>query len=157
MTDISKHITLDEATRSNYAILHNIPNVPGEKELQAMQHLAEVVFEPLREAIHAPIFLNSFYRAPLLNTLIGGASNSEHVLGQAMDIHADAPVTNKQLFDYIFANLPFNQLIWEFGTGSNPTWVHVSLSAGTNKHQVLQSINRNGKTIYIDITKTYKA
>ena len=33
--------------------------------------------------------------------------------------------TNAEVFYYIKDNLPFDQLIWEFGDEDNPSWVHV--------------------------------
>jgi hypothetical protein len=58
-------------------------------------------------------------------------------------------VTNKAVFDYIKGNLNFDQLIWEFGTDSNPDWVHVSYeSTGRQRKQVLKAVRVNGNTTY---------
>lgn len=58
-------------------------------------------------------------------------------------------VTNKQVFEYIKANLDFDQLIWEFGTKNNPDWVHVSYeSTGRQRKQVLRAVKVNGTTKY---------
>jgi hypothetical protein len=61
-------------------------------------------------------------------------------------------VTNKMVFDYIKDNLEFDQLIWEFGSDSNPDWVHVSYTNGKNRGQILKAIKSNGKTSYLNIT-----
>ena len=152
MIDISKHITMKEAIHSEYAEKHGINNEPIVRHIQAMQYLAQTVFEPLRAHFNVPIKVNSFYRCPALNKAIGGVDTSEHCLGQAMDISAIEGVANKELFDYINEHLPFNQLIWEFGDNDNPDWVHVSLTAGTNKYQVLRSKRtKDGKVIYTHI------
>ena len=149
MIDISKHITMKEATRSDYAASHGINNEPGVSIIANMQHVAQTVFEPLRFHFGIPIKINSFYRSPALNSAIGGAATSQHILGQAMDLDASGSVSNKQLFDHIRQNLPFDQLIWEAGNDLNPEWVHVSLSKGINRSQVLRSRrNSTGKMIY---------
>jgi hypothetical protein len=70
--------------------------------------------------------------------------------GEAMDLDADVygGVTNADIFHYIKDNLEFDQLIWEFGTDDEPSWVHVSLSKRNNRNQVLKAIKVNGKTKY---------
>ena len=59
-------------------------------------------------------------------------------------------ITNKMVFDYIKDNLNFDQLIWEFGTASNPDWVHVSYeSTGKQRKQILRAVKRGGATSYV--------
>jgi len=156
MIDISKHITMQEATHSAYAIAHAIKNEPGIDVIKNMQYVAQTVFEPLRWHFNIPIKINSFYRSPALNSAIGGASTSAHVRGNAMDIDSTGSITNKQLFDHIRVNLPYDQLIWEGGTDTEPAWVHVSLTTSKNRYQVLRARkNSVGKMMYEDITKTF--
>ena len=51
---------------------------------------------------------------------------------------------------YIKDNLEFDQLIWEFGDDTNPSWVHVSYKAnGKQRKQILKAIKKNGDTKYI--------
>jgi hypothetical protein len=58
-------------------------------------------------------------------------------------------VTNAQIFNYIKDNLEFDQLIWEFGTATNPNWVHVSYeSNGRQRKQILRAVKRGGRTVY---------
>ncbi len=155
MIDISQHITMSEATRSKEATAHGLRNIPGSKEIQAMQYVAQSVFEPLRAYFGQPIRINSFYRSTAVNSKIKGSSpTSKHIIGEAMDLDATGGVTNKQLFDHIRKNLPFDQLIWEFGDSLSPDWVHISLSRGKNRGQILRSKrNSLGKSMYEDITK----
>lgn len=151
MENISNHITFAEATKSQQAIRLGVENIPDAFELKAMKNLAEKVFEPLRLHVGKPIAITSFYRNKKVNKLIGGAVNSQHTTGEAMDIDADVfgGLTNKDIFDYIKSNLTFDQLIWEFGNENNPDWVHVSLSvSGNNRKQILVAKKINGKTVY---------
>ena len=54
----------------------------------------------LRDYIGKPIKINSGYRSPQHNAKIGGAKNSQHLTGKAVDIRVDG-MTPKQLFDII--------------------------------------------------------
>jgi hypothetical protein len=159
MNKISKHISYKEATRSATALRLGIDNIPGEYELQNMEMVAKKVFEPLREAINAPIKINSFYRCEELNKAIGGASKngkqtSQHCQGRAIDIDdVYGNVSNAYMYYYIKDNLDWDVLIWEFGTDHNPDWVHVSyVDEDFNRKRCLRAIRENGKTKYIDIT-----
>ena len=154
MNKISKHISYKEATRSATALRLGIENVPNEYELQNMEMVAKKVFEPLREAIDAPIKINSFYRCEELNKAIGGSTKSQHCQGRAIDIDdIYGHVSNAFMYYYIKDNLDFDQLIWEFGTDDSPDWVHVSyVDADSNRKRCLRAIRENGKTKYIDIT-----
>ena len=57
--------------------------------------------------------------------------------------------TNAEMFEYIRTNLNFDQIIWEFGTDTNPDWVHVSyVSEEQNRKRCLKASRENGKTVY---------
>ena len=154
MVNISKHISYKEATRSATALRLGIENTPNEYELQNMEIIAKKVFEPLREAVDAPIKINSFFRSEKLNKAIGGSGKSQHCQCRAIDIDdVYGSVSNAYMFYYIKDNLDFDQLIWEFGTDANPDWVHVSyVDEDSNRKRCLKAIRENGKTKYIDIT-----
>lgn len=146
-TNISEHITYTEATVSNKAKQLGISNTPNEKELRAMKLLAEKMFEPLRKWYGKSIQITSFFRSAKINKAIGGSTTSQHSFGQAIDI--DTVSDNKKLFDYIKDNLPFDQLIWEYGNDNAPDWVHVSYSEIHNRKQVLRATKSGGKTVYL--------
>jgi hypothetical protein len=156
MNRISKHITYKEATRSVTALRLGIENKPSEYELQNMELIAEKVFEPLREAVNGPIKINSFYRSEELNKSIGGSSRSQHCQGRAIDIDDFyGYVSNAYMYYYIKDNLDFDQLIWEFGTDTNPDWVHVSyVDSDSNRKRCLLAYKEDGKTKYKDISNS---
>jgi hypothetical protein len=63
-------------------------------------------------------------------------------------------ITNAQVFNYIKDNLNFDQMIWEFGTDTNPDWVHVSFASNrSQRKQILVAKKVNGKTTYIPYSK----
>lgn len=152
---ISKNITFAEATKSQSAIRLGINNEPNEEQIEAMKYVAENIFERVRSHFgNKPIAISSFFRNFATNKAVGGSQTSQHCKGEAMDIDADTfgGITNKEIFNYIKANLDFDQLIWEFGTNNNPDWVHVSLTKGLNKRQVLKAVkNEFGKVVYIRV------
>jgi hypothetical protein len=150
---LSEHLSLSEVTRSETAKRRGISNMPTEAHIANFELLAEKVFEPVRKHFGKPIFISSGYRSADLNKAIGGASSSQHCSGEAIDIDMDGrgnSVTNKMVFDYIKDNLEFDQLIWEFGTDSNPDWVHVSYeSTGKQRKQILRAVRKGGATSYV--------
>jgi hypothetical protein len=149
---ISNHLSLLEVSKSNTASRKGIDNTPHGEHLNNLISLAQNIFQPIRNHFGAPIFVSSGYRSEALNKAINGAKNSQHCKGQALDLDNDAVEypTNKQIFDYIKDNLNFDQLIWEFGTEENPSWVHVSYKDEVNNRgQVLKAVKQGGKTVYL--------
>ena len=147
---ISKNISYKEATYSNTAKRLGIDNTPNEEQLENMKHVAENIFQPVREHFNVPIYISSFFRNDALNQAVNGSINSTHKKGEAMDLDADVygKITNAEIFNYIKDNLEFDQLIWEFGDDKNPAWVHVSLSKRNNRNQILVAKKVDGKTVY---------
>jgi zinc D-Ala-D-Ala carboxypeptidase len=150
---LSKNLSLAEMIRSESAKRLGLTNIPTDQHLVSMKKLATNIFQPIREHFNVPIYLSSGYRSEELNKKTKGASKtSQHCKGEAMDIDMDGTaVSNAKIFHWIKDNLDFDQLIWEFGTDKNPSWVHVSYSAdGPQRKQVLKAIKKNGKTSYIN-------
>jgi len=145
---LSEHLDLSEVTRSDMAKRRGISNMPTPEHIENFKILAENIFEPIRKHFGVPIFVSSGYRSKALNTAIGGSLTSQHLLGQALDIDMDGTkngVTNKMVFDYIKANLNFDQLINEF----DYSWVHVSYNpSGKQRKQILNAVKVGGKTSY---------
>ncbi|MGX1196404.1 D-Ala-D-Ala carboxypeptidase family metallohydrolase [Parvibaculum sp. MBR-TMA-1.3b-4.2] len=135
---LSPHFTLAEAMRSQYAARHGIDNTPPDEVLPALRHVAAHVLEPVRAHYGIPFSPNSWYRCPLLNAGIGGATHSRHVLGEAVDIELPG-VSNFDLAHWCAANLDFDQVILECWDGYTPTsgWVHVGAKAEGNRHEIL--------------------
>ena len=131
---ISKHITYDEATKSQTAIRAGIKNTPNEQQLKNMKSVAIKCFEPLRVWYNKPLRVSSFFRCKELNSLIKGSKTSQHMEGKAIDINAGSKSENKKVFEWCKANLEFDQLIDEF----DYSWVHISFNSDKpNRNQVL--------------------
>lgn len=125
--------------------------MPTEAHILNLKLVAEKIFQPIREHFGKPIHVSSGYRSKALNDAIGGSLTSQHCSGEALDLDMDGTdITNAQVFNFIKDNLDFDQLIWEFGTDSNPNWVHVSYeSSGKQRKQILKAIKPGGKTSYV--------
>jgi zinc D-Ala-D-Ala carboxypeptidase len=149
---LSNHLTLQEATKSATAIRKGIYNLPVDEHLAALVNTANKIFEPIRNHFNVPIGVTSGYRSKALNNAISGSNKtSQHCKGEALDIDADiyGSITNKQIFDFIKDNLDFDQLIFEFGTESEPNWVHVSIKQfGEQRKQILRASRVRGKVYY---------
>jgi zinc D-Ala-D-Ala carboxypeptidase len=151
---ISEHLSLAEVTRSETAKRKGISNMPTEEHIQNFKLLAENVFEKIRAHFGCPIHISSGYRSKELNDAIGGSQTSQHSKGQAIDIDMDGSgdgVSNADIYNFIKDNIEFDQLIWEFGTDTNPDWVHVSYAQGKNRKQKLKAVKANGNTQYVAI------
>jgi hypothetical protein len=129
--------------------------MPTPEHIENFKKLALNIFQPIREHFGKPIIISSGYRSAELNKAIGGSLSSQHSSGEAIDIDMDGTdITNAQIFNYIKDNLNFDQMIWEFGTDTNPDWVHVSFSASkSQRKQMLVAKKVNGKTTYTPYVK----
>jgi hypothetical protein len=150
---LSENLSLSEVIRSESAKRKGVSNMPTEEHIANLKVLAEKVFQPIRENFRVPILISSGYRSKELNAAIGGSLTSQHCSGEAIDIDMDGTphgVTNADVFNFIKDKLEFSQLIWEFGSATNPDWVHVSYKVkGGNRKQVLKAVKSGGKTTYI--------
>ena len=149
--NLSKFITLKEATKSRTAIRLGIENLPNEDQLKAMKLVATKIFDPCREFIGAPLGANSFLRVIPLNRAVGSSDSSQHPRGEAVDIDCDVygNGTNKEVFDFIKDNLEFDQLIWEYGTEEEPAFVHCSFTDRyPNRKEILVAYVVNHRTKY---------
>lgn len=129
-----KYFTIGELCASSTADARGIKNTPMLQEAGNLKALADNVLDPVREWYGKPIYVNSGYRCPQLNRMVGGKPTSQHIKGEAADITAGSKEENRKLFAYIRANLTFDQLIDE----KNFSWVHVSFKRnGENRKQII--------------------
>ena len=97
---------------------------------ESVMALGEEVLDPAREKLGAPITVNSGFRCPLHNQMVGGVANSQHVRGEACDCRCD---DNRRLAKIIVELGKFDQLILY------PAFVHVSWKrGGGNRQEILR-------------------
>lgn len=130
-----KYFTMEELCDSVTAKKKGIANIPDDTQKANLEALVDAVLDPLREEYGKPIYVNSGFRSEALNEAIRGASNSQHLKGEAADLSTGTKSGNKVLFEFIQElKLPFDQFIDEAGFG----WIHVSHKrTGRNRKQVL--------------------
>ena len=159
---VSKNFTIEELTASTVAIRNGLSNKPPQKAVIAITTLAQKVLQPVRDQF-GPVRVNSCYRSPEVNKLVGGSSKSHHccaeddhenVTKSAADIEVfDTEVSNLELAIWIRDNLIFSSLILEFyreSKGPHSGWVHVSYDlTGNNENKVLTATrDDNGAVKY---------
>jgi hypothetical protein len=145
---LSKYFTKEEFEHSNTSVQRSILNVMDSGQTQKAIDLCENVLDKIREYTNKPLKLNCGYRSPLVNKAVGGAKSSQHILGEAADLH----IQDKETFDWIKANLEYDQLIKEQPLANGgQSWIHVSYRKGRNRKEVLKMEKKGGKSVYTRI------
>lgn len=137
---LTDNFTLEELIKSSTATKLNIDNNPTEEITSNLLELSTKILQPIRNVYGKPIVISSGYRCTKLNKAVGGVSTSQHVKGEAADIHTvyDTVQHNKELFKLIEkmvkdGKIIVGQLIDEY----NYNWIHVSLPNSKHKNQIL--------------------
>ena len=94
-------------------------NLPTPQVVFNLKYGCQYLLEPARREV-GPIIINSGFRNPRVNALVGGVNNSQHLLGQAADIRPKDPRQFQRLVDFLRANEYTDQLL----TGNG--WLHIS-------------------------------
>lgn len=124
---LSRHFMLSEFTRSATAIRHGIDNTPDADSVAALQDLCINVLEPLRRRFGV-IRITSGYRCLKLNQMVGGSRTSQHLFGEAADIHVGSLETARKYFYFIKDHLLFDQMLLEM-KGGKVYCLHVSYTS----------------------------
>ena len=119
---LSDHFTLREMIRTS---VRSIDNMPPTDVIYRLTQLCNWVLEPIRERFGA-LRVNSGYRCPTLNKLIGGAPDSAHLYGCAADIEPAQDVPLGVIMEWLaHGNITFDQAIEEHAASSD--WLHVGM------------------------------
>ena len=110
-----------------------------------MYALVENVLDPLRGNLAKPIIITSGYRNPEYNIKVGGAKNSQHTKGQAVDFITS--VNLEDVFKLIIKHFEFDQVIFE-KSDNGSRWIHISFSLEKNRRECLIANKINGKWKY---------
>lgn len=154
---LSEHFTLEELTFSPTAKARGIDNSTSSLRIIGnMRNLCEQILEPLRSYANQPITISSGYRCKVLNRIVGGARNSQHMTGEAADIHIPpydfkdsegSRLTNietgREWMQWLTDNTDFDQLILET-VNRKIFWIHVSCkrNRSLNRHQVIRFMQK---------------
>ena len=141
---LTRNFTYEELRRSDVAERRGINNSPRTKEeekrvIENLKALCMEVLQPLRDFLGKPVVISSGYRCPELNKAVGGVRNSQHMKGEAADIHVENTEHRLKIMHFIMDETDFDQVIWERNRAGTQ-WVHVSYKReGVNRHQVVSS------------------
>ena len=148
---LSQHFTLGELCKTKTGI----ENVPNEAQVENLKRLCSWL-EELREKNsltpdpspkgegsrykETPIIINSGYRSPQVNRAVGGAPNSNHLTGCAVDIHVSGM---EQLIRYAAILLDisderqedFDELLLE-RSPKGTYWLHFAVRPSGNRRRV---------------------
>lgn len=135
-----KHFALVEFFFSSIAAacgINNHPSTDRETFIRGnIVSLVDNVLDPIREYVKEPVHINSGYRCPALNGLVGGKEDSQHLIGCAADFSVGSMTARdyKELAYWCADNLDFDQLI----VYAKRKFIHVSyVSPESNRHEVL--------------------
>jgi len=113
-----------------------------------MNTLVDKIIDPLREKVGA-IRVNSGYRTPAYNKQIGGATNSQHCRGEAVDIFPlEKDIDN--VFTMIIREFKYDQVILERNSRGS-RWIHVSYKIEGNRQRAMTASVINGKATYKNV------
>lgn len=131
---MKSYFTIEELCYSYTAEQKGIDNTPPDYIKDNLEDLINFL-NPLREKWGSPIIINSGYRCPELNKLVGGVPTSAHLEGNAVDMHPQNGEFEK--FKEFCLNYckdkDFDQLIIE-NSGST-YWIHLGLWSNNNKQR----------------------
>ena len=132
---LSEHFSLRELTKTNTGI----DNVPNEEQVNNLKRVCQWL-ERLRSKRNEPIIINSGYRSSQVNKAVGGAPNSNHLTGCAVDIHVSGM---EQLIRYAAILLDisderhedFDELLLERSSRGS-YWLHFAVRPSGNRRRV---------------------
>ena len=128
----------------------------GQKYLKNMSNLCTLVLEPVWDLM-GPISINSCFRCLPLNTVIGGAKDSQHMVAEAADTEYAGIALHAAFNKIAFSGIKYSQIIIEF-----EQWIHIGvideiLHPGKVGQKLIASkeLQPDGtkKTIYTVVTK----
>ena len=141
---LSQHLTLGELTKTNAKTADG--NIPSRVHIENLKRLCGWL-EMLRSEWNKrygegndPIIINSGYRSEAVNKAVGGAANSNHLTGCAVDIHVTGM---EQLIRYASILLDisnerhedFDELLLE-RSPRGTYWLHFAVRPTGNRRRI---------------------
>tara|TARA_R110000868_G_scaffold338459_4_gene599210 strand:- start:229 stop:684 length:456 start_codon:yes stop_codon:yes gene_type:complete len=103
--------------------------------LENLSIIADKIQE-IRNLFDRPVIINSAYRNPQVNKLVGGSKYSQHMYGQAIDFVCPGFGTPQEIVLYMKnVGIEVDQCLIEKG------WVHLSVKKRGNRNQFGTLIN----------------
>ena len=133
---LSPNFQLKEFIESPTADALKIDNRPDWEVVINLRNLCREVLQPLRDYAQQPIHVNSGYRCEALNEAVHGVGNSQHLYGQAADVHIPDVNTGRKWYEFLVNHTDFDQVLFEYRR-NGARWLHVSCRRNRreNRHQ----------------------
>ena len=133
---LSEHFSLGEFTKTKHQTADG--NIPSHAVIENLKRLCPWL-EELRRRYNEPIIINSGYRSPAVNKLAGGAANSNHLTGCAVDIRCAG---KEQMIRYASILLDiadgtkqeFDELLIE--QHGSTCWLHFAVRPQGNRRKI---------------------
>lgn len=145
-----KYFQYSEFMKSKTAEKEGLQNWPSTESecfevFKNIEHLVENILDPLRFLVDMPIYISSGYRTSLLNSIVGGSKNSQHLTGKAADITCGDFVRNYELAYQLLSGIKlgrfvFDQVILERIDRNvyHYGWIHVSYDERRNRNEIME-------------------
>lgn len=141
---LTKHFSLAELTITS-SKLENKPNSMQFINLRTTAANMELVREILG---NLPIVVTSAFRSLEINKAVGGARQSAHSQGLAVDFRCPSFGNTREVFEKLkSSNLVFDQLILEFPDESS-SWIHIGWHQVKDRRQCLVAQRKGSRVVY---------
>lgn len=125
---LSPHFRLLEFLLTSHLsdCIYQYPSNPD--YIDNLHFLCIEVLEPLRLKIGRPLVINSGFRCPFVNTSIGGASKSDHLIGKAADVSTFglSPSQISLALDFLHDMMVEAKIVRYYEYNSDKRYIHIS-------------------------------
>ena len=112
--------------------------LPPDEILYNVIQISQNILQPIRDSLNCPITVHSCYRTKTHNRKVGGAYNSQHLQGMAVDFSCKE---NEKALLYIMKNIRYDQLIVYLNKDHSINFIHCSLPLRKARKQLWYKIN----------------
>ena len=144
---LSEHFTLGELTKTSYITADG--NIPSRVAIENLKNICENWLEDLRYSYNTlygdrsqeiPLIITSGYRSEEVNRMCGGAVNSNHLTGCAVDIRCYGPEHMIRMAGILLdiadgTKRDFDELIQE--KRGTTYWIHFAVRPKDNRKKIL--------------------
>ena len=140
---LTPHFSLSELAGTS-VVKYQKKNLEKAKEQIGKMYMLAGFAERIREIVGHPLIITSGFRCTALNSYLGGALVSQHLLCEAIDIVCNK-MTVRGMYNKIKASdLKYDQMIIETNKAGSE-WLHISIGSRKQRLQY-----KDGHYTYLD-------